>query len=148
MLHNILMEPVIPPEVCKVKHMCQFLQDMDCNLPLGFPELRSYMGSIIKRSSTPQSRRGRFSVLQWKVKWVMVSVSWTMGFRSFQIHNKPLDYTGGWNMNWWLQQRWIRWTHKDLIFRLLQTSLYPFWIRYVQSAHFWKGNENSLSVST
>lgn len=62
MLYNILLKPVIPPGVWKVKHM--FLQDMDCNLPLGFLDLCSHMENAVERSFTPQTHWGGFSVFQ------------------------------------------------------------------------------------
>lgn len=64
MLCNILLKPIIPSGVCEVKHMYWFLQDMDCNLPLGVLELCSHMENTVERSFTPQTHWGGFSVFQ------------------------------------------------------------------------------------
>lgn len=51
MLCDVLLEPIIPSRVCKVKHTYEFSQDMDWNLPLGFLELCCHMKNIAQSPS-------------------------------------------------------------------------------------------------
>lgn len=64
MLYNVLLKPVIPSGVCKVKRTCQLLQVTECNLPLGFPEPGSHVENAVERSCTPQTHWGGFSSFQ------------------------------------------------------------------------------------